>query len=472
MPFLMQEELKQKLSNNPDFVTRTISCAGGEICLYFLKSMTDKTAISKEIIEPILREEMAFDFEQLKSIICCADIKAIKREQALEYVLKNHVVIEYKNQFLVADLEKFPARTPTEPPTSPNIYGPREGFVEALATNITLIRRRLPSKNLVIENMNVGRETHTKVSILYLKNIADKKVVKEIRQKIKKIDIDGVVDSYYIAEFLKTRPHSMFEQAGYQEKPDVTVAKMLEGRIAILVDGSPIAVTVPYMLFEDLQSSNDYYTNYVYVNLIRIIRTLGIILATIVPGLYLSIRLYSYSALPLNYVIIIANSTKNLPFTPVVEVLFILLLFQVLYEVSLRLPQYLGLATSIVGALVLGDTGVKAGLISPPGVIVVAVSIMAIYTIPSQSAQLTVLRAVFVVLGATVGIFGIVGGVVYVINYINSLNIYGTPYLAPFAPLIDSDLKDGLSKKPLIDMLKRPKSIANKNANRQGRGGV
>lgn len=470
MSFLFGEELKQKLSNNIDFVVRPVETSGGQVWLYFLKSMTDKNAIAQEIIEPLTRFEENLNFEKLQGLIFSADIKEINREEVIENILKNQVVLEYNERFLCVDLEKYPMRTPTEPPTSPNIYGPREGFVEAIQVNLSLIRKRLPSKNLVIENMNVGRETNTKICLLYLKSIAEKKIVKEIKKKIKKIDIDGVVDSYYIADFLKARPHSIFEQTGFQEKPDVVVAKMLEGRVAILVDGSPIVLTLPYMIFEDLQSSNDYYTNYVYVNIVRIIRTIGIIFATIVPGLYLSIRLYSYTALPLNYVIIVANSTKNLPFTPVVEILLILLLFQILYEVSLRLPQYLGLATSIVGALVLGDTGVKAGLISPPGVIVVAVSIMAIYTIPSQASQLTILRAVFVVLGATLGIFGIIAGTVYIINYINSLNEYGTPYLAPFSPKIQADLKDGLFKRPLVDMKKRPKALGSNNQNRQGKG--
>jgi len=262
----------------------------------------------------------------------------------------------------------------------------------------------------------------------------------------------------------------MFEQVAFQEKPDIVVAKVLEGRVAIVVDGSPIVITLPYMLFEDLQSSNDYYTNYVYVNLVRIIRTIGVALATILPGLYLSTLLYSYNILPISYVIVIANSTKNLPFTPVLEISFILLLFQVLYEVSLRLPQYLGLATSIVGALVLGDTGVKAGLISPPGVVVVAVSIMAIYTVPSQSSQLTVLRVIFVFLGATMGLFGIIGGIVFVINYINTLNAYDTPFLAPFAPKVPTDLKDGIFKKSLTFMKKRPASLSPQNKNRQKEG--
>lgn len=193
--------------------------------------MTDKNAIAQEIIEPISRQKERFDFEQLQGFIFSADVKEIQKDEVLENILKNFVVIEFEGRFLCIDLEKYPARTPTEPPTSPNIYGPREGFVEAMPTNLSLIRKRLPTKNLVIENMNVGRETHTKVCMLYLKNIVNKKIVKDIKSKIKKIDIDGVVDSYYIADYLKPRPHSMFEQTGFQEKPDVVVAKCLRAEL-------------------------------------------------------------------------------------------------------------------------------------------------------------------------------------------------------------------------------------------------
>lgn len=465
----LEKKLKSMMQNNQDFISRTLLTVSGEIKLFFLKSMVDKTAIAKEIITPLLKYTGNFTFEDIsKKIIQVADVKEIKNEEIVDEILRNHIVLAFNSQFLTIDLEKYPVRTPSEPPTSPNIYGPREGFVEAISTNISLIRKRISSKNLKIENFVVGKETNTKVSVIYLKNIASKEIVKEITDKIKKINIDGIVDSYYIAEFLKKKPNSLFEQTGFQEKPDIVTAKLLEGRIAIVVDGSPMVLTLPYMVFEDLQSSNDYYTNYMYVSLIRVIRLLGILVATIIPGLYLSIRLYSYTALPLSYVIIIANSTKYLPFTPVLEILFILVLFQILYEVSLRLPQYLGLATSIVGALVLGDTAVKAGLISPPGVIIVAVSIMAIYTIPSLVSQLTILRAVFVILGATLGIMGIVGGVVYVINYVNSLNYYDTPFLAPIAPLVNDDLKDSFIKVPLSKMKNRPKSITNKNTKRLG----
>lgn len=451
MSFL--DDIKNKFNGNEDIVFRKITSVSGDIFLIFLKSMTDKNEISQQVIEPIIRTKNKFNFSDLQEkIISATEIENIDASDVIAQVLKNKVVLLFEQRLLAIDLEKHPVRLPSEPPTSPNIYGPREGFVEDIKTNISLIRKRLPTENLVIKNFQVGEETKSSVCLFYLKNIASHKVVKDITKKIKNIKLSGVIDSYYIAEFLKKKPSSMFEQIGYQEKPDIVVAKMLEGRVAIMVDGSPIVLTLPYMVFEDFQSSNDYYTNYVYVNLIRIIRTIGVIIATVIPGLYLSIRLHSYKVLPINYVITIANSTKNLPFTPVLEIIFILLLFQILYEVSLRLPQYLGLATSIVGALVLGDTGVRAGLISPPGVIVVAVSIMSIYTVPSQASILTVLRAIFVILGATVGIFGLVGGVIYFINYINTLNYYETPYLAPYAPKIKTDLKDGLFKKPLSKM--------------------
>ena len=468
MAFSFVEQAKSELGQNTDFVTREIKTDSGIISLLFLKSMTDKDEIAKQIIKPILSYNKNFDFETLKQeIILCSEMEDTDEEKFIDDILDNKIVIVLGGKAIAVDLEKVPNRSPSEPPTSPNIHGPREGFVESIKSNISLIRKRLPTKNLVVENYSVGRETKTKVQLLYLKNIADKSIVNEISKKIKAIDIDGIVDSYYIADFLKHKPYSLFEQIGFQEKPDIVVAKMLEGRVAILVDGSPIVLTLPFMVFEDFQSSNDYYTNYIYVNFIRVIRTIGLLIATVIPGVYLSIRLHSYKVLPINYIITIANSTKNLPFTPFLEIAFILLLFQVLYEVSLRLPQYLGLATSIVGALVLGDTGVQAGLISPPGVIVVALSIMAIYTVPAQASSLTILRAVFVILGATLGLFGIMCGVVYIINYVNTLNVYGTPFLAPYSPKVIADLKDAMFKKPIVEMNTRPKSLRPKNLTRQ-----
>ena len=238
------------------------------------------------------------------------------------------------------------------------------------------------------------------------------------------------------------------------------MGKMLEGKVAIIVDNSPIVLTVPFAIIEDLQYSNDYYSNHHYSSVIRFIRLIGLLISILAPGVYLALQIYHYNIIPLNFLITIADTTLGLPFTPFLEILFIFLLFQILYEVSLRLPSYLGLATSVVGALILGDTGVKAGLISPPGVIIVALAKIALYTIPEQSSQITVLQLVFLIIGGSMGLVGVVAGMVYVTNYLNGLDNFGTPYLAPYSPRVPQDLKDALSQAPLIYMKKRPKSYS------------
>lgn len=462
------EEIKKKLNNSDDVIEREILVNDKKICLLFLKSMIDKQLFVNGIVEPLINcEEKNISIATLSSkILKTFDIELKTFEDKLEEdILRNKVVLflEDSEEVLIMDIETSITRAPTEPPTSPVIQGPREGFTENINTNLALLRRRFVTSSFCIENLNIGKQTNTRVSIVYLKNIASKDVVKKIRKRLKDIDIDGIIDSHYLVAFLQDNKYSFFKQVGTTEKPDVLAAKMLEGRVGILVDGSPIALSLPFIFFEDLQNSNDYYSNSQFATLIRFIRSIGILIATILPGFYISLRLYHSKVMPIKYLVTIANSTLNLPFTPFIELIFILILFQLLYEVSLRLPRYLGLATSIVGALILGDTGVKAGLISPPSVIIVALSLIAIYTVPDQASQLTVMRFMFILIGGSLGLVGIISGMVYIINYLCNMDSYGSSYLAPYAPKIDEDLKDGMFKKSIVDMKERPKSIKNKN---------
>ena len=180
----------------------------------------------------------------------------------------------------------------------------------------------------------------------------------------------------------------MFKQIGNSEKPDIVCAKLLEGRVAILVDGSPMVLTVPFLYIEDIQSSDDYYSDNTRASFVRWVRMISIVISILTPALYIAIILHHYKAIPLKFLITIINTTKGLPLTPFAEILFVLLLFEILYEASLRMPKYLGMALSIVGALILGDTAVKAGLISPPAVMIVAISGLSIYCIPDQAPQL------------------------------------------------------------------------------------
>lgn len=464
------QELKTALNESSDFAYRYFKKNGSEIGFVFLKSITDQNLLSSAIYYPLQTFEETLNIDVLKNrILKCADIKEAKEDEIIDEILNGKVIMltNFSSTILAVDLLKFATRIPSEPPTSPVIQGPREGFVEDIQTNITLLRRRLKTKDLVLKTMKVGSQSQTKVVVTYLKSTARKEVVDEVIRRINNIQIDGIIDSYYILSFLENRPNSLFKQVGSAEKPDIIVSKMLEGKVAIMVDNSPIVLTVPFAIIEDLQNSNDYYTNYHYSTVIRIIRVIGLLLAILAPGVYLALQIYHYNIIPLNFLITIADTTLGLPFTPFLEIIFIFLLFQILYEVSLRLPSYLGLATSIVGALILGDTGVKAGLISPPGVIIVALSKIALYTVPEESSQITVLQLVFLVLGGSMGLVGIVAGMVYLMNYLNCIDSYGTPYLAPYSPRIPSDLKDAVAQVSLVNMKKLPKTYRPRKENRK-----
>lgn len=478
---LLSNKIQQLIKDNPDIVDRQIKCQGTTLHLLFLKSMINQDYFVNGILKPILdfnldnkqqflenTNNKLVDYELLQNqILLTSSIEKNEniRDISTE-VFRNKVLIFLENEqsFLSVDIEEYPVRLPTEPPTSAVVKGPREGFVEDIKTNLTLLRRRFSTENFVYKEVKVGRYSNTRIAIAYIKDIASKSIVYSVKNKLEKIDIDGIIDSYYILKFLESKKHSIFKQVGTSEKPDVVSSKLLEGRVAIIVDNSPIVLTVPFLFLEDIQSSNDYYSSNYYSTFVRIIRIFGIFLAIIGPGLYLSLRFYHYISMPYKFLVTIANSTQTIPLPPFLEIAFILLLFQILYEVSLRLPRYLGLATSIVGALILGDTGVKAGLISPPGVLIIALSMIAIYTVPDQSDQLNLLRAAFIILGGAFGIFGLIAGTIFVFAYMNSINSFGTPYLAPYSPFVKSDLKDSIYKGDITSMKTRPKSIPNNNS--------
>ena len=469
MPFLNVkteiEKIKKSFHMGCDFGERLLTKEQGTVGFVYLKSMVDNLLFSQSIYLPLEKFEGDLNATILTNkVIQCNDVRQIQESEVVDCILKGGVVLIFQNgDYLNVDIQKFPSRIPSEPPTSPVIQGPREGFVEDIKTNMTLLRRSIRSKELVLKPFFVGKYSNTQVVVAYIDGIADKSIVDKVCQKIEKISIDGIIDSFYVLSFLQDRPNSLFKQIGNTEKPDVVSAKMLEGKVAIIVDNSPIVLTVPFVIFEELQNSNDYYTNHHYSSLVRVIRMLGVLIAIISPGLYLALELYHYNLLPLNFLITIADTAQGLPFTPFLEILFIFLLFQVLYEVSLRLPSYLGLATSIVGALILGDTGVKAGLISPPGVIIVALAKIALYTIPEQASQVSVLQVIFIILGGSLGLGGLVAGMVYFVNYLNTIDSFGTPYLAPYSPRVPEDLKDGDFKSPINDMKSRPQTFKNKN---------
>lgn len=464
--------LRNQFSYGKELIIRKFNIQDIECMVVYIIGLTSVKDVSNFMIKPALEYDGDIDksknvLDEILSSICM--VSEVAKETSFDTIIaellkgKCALFVNNEAEALVLAVDEMKERSISEPPTSAVLKGPRSGFVENIKTNISCIRKIVGSSHLRSDIMSVGRYTSTQVAVVYIEGIADKKIVDKIKKKISSIDIDGVIDSYYITSFLEEHSDSMFKQVGTCEKPDIASAKLLEGRVAILVDGSPIVLTLPYLLIEDLQNSDDYYSVQSRATMLRILRTLGLFITLLLPGTYIAIVLHHYKAIPLKFLITIINTTSGLPLTPFAEILFVLVLFEILYEASLRMPSYLGLALSIVGALILGDTAVKAGLISPPSVMLVAVSGMTLYTIPEQAPQLSILRLAFTLAGGFLGLFGVVALFLYFLFYLNDFDSYGVPYLAPLSPYIRSDMKDSIYKVDLIHMKTRPMSLGGKN---------
>ena len=471
------EEIKTLLHDSSDLKSRTVQFFGLDVTICYIVDIIDNMLLNDTLIEPMLQYQLEANekpIEALKDKILSSNqlTEFLDEQSAVDKMVTGNalILVDGESVILGCDIEKITVRAVAEPPTSVVIKGPREGFNESLKYNLALVRRRVKSNDLVVKSMEIGELTKTQVCLVYFNSVADKRVVKQIEKRLKNIKIDGIVDSHYLVSYLQKNPKSLFKQVGDAEKPDILVGKMLEGRVGIMVDGSPIVLTLPFILIEDLQNADDYYSQPIRVAFVRIIRFIGVVLAVLLPGIYVALEKYHYKILPTEFLVTIMNTTQGIPFSPFVELLFVVLLFEILYEANLRMPQYFGMAMSIVGALVLGETAINAGLVSPPAVMIVALSGITFYIIPSQAAQFSILRLLALVIGAAVGLYGILIFCVFIISYLSSFDSYQSAYLAPTAPFIRDDQKDLFKREIIKEMRKRPTSISNNRNNQTRRG--
>lgn len=463
----LKENLKTALNESDDLITREFTSGGTPCAIFYLDGLTDKELLERDVLTPLITSTEPPTADNLDGLLYfCEQPVPVADDDCPQTVADGDVVLSLNGENFVVSLRKFEKRSISEPPTSSVLKGPREGFIEEIKTNVSMIRRRIKSPALTVKNLKIGRYSNTAVSLVYLTGVADDKIVNEVERKIQSIDIDGVIDSAYVTSFIQGRRHTFFSQVGDTEKPDVAAAKILEGRIVIFVDGSPMALTLPFILFEDLQDGYDYYSEDWRAGMIRFFRLMGALLTVLLPGAYVALQSYHYHLLPLKFMITLLAATDGIPFPPAIEMLFVLLLFEILNQASIRMPRFMGISLSIVGAIVLGDTAVKAGLISSPAVLVSALSAIGIFCVPDQVGALSILRLLFLLVSAVIGLFGIVIMMLMLIAYLVSLESFGASYLAPYAPRITPDLKDAMLKEGTFNMRTRPYSIPNKNRTR------
>ena len=462
-------QLQKTYQNDDDFTIRQVDC-GMPLTLCFLDSMCSDIKISNYVVEPLTYGEKTTDFECIKKRLTTG---AIVKEPAnffdvLDVISNGYTVILSEQNCIAVDTRTTLARAIIEPPTSMVMRGPREGFIEDAKTNLTLIRKRLKTADLKVTTLNVGKYTNTTVFVCYLSSIAEKKVVDEVVQQVQKINIDGVLDASYLSRYIDKNKTALFRRVGMTEKPDVAVGKMLEGRVALIVDGSPMVLTVPYLYVEDLQSPGDYYEDNTMTSLNRILRFISVLASVLLPSLYVCLQMYNYQIIPLKFLITVLNSTQAIPFSPLAEMILIIVIFDILREANLRMPSAVGISLSLVGAIVLGDAAVKAGLIGAPAVMIGALSGIGLFTMPDNTLILSLLRLAITYIAGVMGILGVILSMMVILFYLCSMQEYHTPFLAPFTPTMDNDKQDAVLNKPLVSWKKRPKSIPNKNTTRRG----
>ncbi len=459
--------LKEILQAEDIFVHRFRTRDGVLCAAVYADGITDKELFGRLAAQPLALAEAPKTRERAAETLLFPETKeADDAETAAAEILAGNpaLFIDGIRGGIVLGTKKTAQRAVMEPQTAITVKGPREGFIEDVKTNMGLIRKRLKTPALRFETMSIGKQSATVVCIAYLKGIADEKLVRKACARIAAVQIDGVPDSSYIAQFLSDRPLSVFKQAGTTEKPDIFCAKMLEGRIGILVDGSPIALTLPYMLAEDFQSAQDYYVSPARATVSRILRLTAVMVSLFLPAIYVAAQLFKLQMIPLGLLMTISGGIRGIPLSPSLEMFLLLVILEVLIEASIRMPKYVALALSVIGALVLGDTAVKAGIVSSPAIIIIALSGISAYTVPDLTGTLSVLRLAYIVAAGSIGTYGIVlltGALAY---YLVSGDSWGTPLLAPFSPLIAHDLRDAVYKADLWSLRERPKVF--KPANR------
>lgn len=460
--------LKQAFSDCSDVVFRFLRVHNRPAMVLFIDGLVDATQISEGVLQSLLDER---NVDALISEVSTSSLdETTDLAEVQNLVLTGSAVLlcEGLSTGYVLNIRGGERRGVEEPATESVIRGPREGFTENLRTNTALIRFRIRSSQLKMVSFLVGRRTKTPVVLTYLEGLARPEIIEEAKRRLAAIDIDGVLETSYLEEIIEDHPSSPFPQFQYTERPDTAAGQLLEGRFAILVDGTPFALIAPATFWQLMQASEDYYERYVFTNFLRMLRFALMLLALFLPSFYIATITFHPEMLPTSLLLSIAAAREAIPFPVLVEALIMEISFEALREAGVRLPKTVGQAVSILGALVIGQAAVQAGIVSAPMVIVVAMTGIASFTMPRFNLAISIrlLRFPLMLLAGTLGLVGIVAGVYVIIHHASRLQSFGVPYLSGIAPFHSRDLKDIFIRAPRGRMKTRPVSLTGETSQR------
>ncbi|MDK2933590.1 MAG: spore germination protein [Clostridiales bacterium] len=481
--------VKETLGESSDIVIREFHAGEGgkfHLGVMYTDGLADKKLVQDFILEALMLDLRKIDidssvllkknsFEILKDLVLpVGEMKEISDfDNFFTHLLSGNTVIlmDGYGKGLVVNSRGWEERGVQEPSSQTVVRGPKDGFTETLRINTALIRRRIKDPNLWIETKPIGRRTKTDVAVVYIKEVANDKIVEEVHKRLDNIDIDGILESGYIEELIQDETFTPFPTMINTERPDIVAAGLLEGRIAILVDGTPFALLLPALFVHFFQASEDYYQRFDIGTLLRMLRYLSFFLTLLVPSVYVAATTFHQEMLPTPLLISLAAQREGVPFPAVVEAMMMEVTFEILREAGVRMPRAVGQAISIVGALVLGEAAVQAGIVSPVMVIVVSITAISSFVSPTFNMAIAtrIIRFIFMLLAATFGLYGIAVGLLAMALHLCSLRSFGIPYMSPMAPLIAADQRDTIIRFPHWAFFKRPRLINQKDMTRQQR---
>ncbi|MVO98357.1 spore germination protein [Paenibacillus lutrae] len=474
----LMEYMKEQLTDNEDIVYQSFLIHGHTCVLIYIESIIN-VPVMQERIAAILIQESTLQankenlVERLDqgTLIPLPSVLAQTTEDAVNQLVQGKVLLclNEAHRIYLFDLVKYEKRAVSESKNELVVIGPQEAFIEDINTNLSLLRHKIKHPDLKTIRYEVGTYTKTIIYIVYIEGLCKPAIVRELDQQLNKISIDGVLGISYTAELMKKGTRTPFPQFQYTERPDSVAASLLEGRVGIMQDGTPSALLVPVTLFSLMQSSEDYYQSYMSASWIRIVRMFFAAISMLLPSLYVAITTFQPEMIPTELLVTISAARENIPFSALTEALIMELTFEGLREAGTRIPKPVGQTISIIGAIVIGQAAVQAGIVSAPMVIVVSVTGIASYIIPHFELGLAfrLLRFPLLIIGGTTGLIGVFITTFIVFGHLANLSAFGAPYMQPLAPLVFKDWKDIFVRVPAPVMKTRTTAYTTRNPRRQ-----
>ncbi len=448
-------------------------------CIMYINDMIDKALVTDNVIKPMLlstsldSKTNAID-KIMNHVLMTSSIENTTSVDKITHAIiigDTVLFIDGFNEALIISSIGWQTRSISEPESERVLRGPREGFTESLNMNLTMIRRRLVTNNLKFKFRFLGKESNTKICICYIDGIVNKQILDEVNRRLDAINIDGILGTGNIVEIIKDNTYCPFKTVGGTERPDVVAGKLLEGRIAIVIDGTPFVLTIPYIFIEYFQSSEDYYINFYYASINRILRVLSFIITISAPAIYVAVTTFHQEMIPTAFIKSIASARQGVPFPTFLEMLLLLVAFELLRETGIRMPSSVGTAISVVGGIVLGSAAVEARIVSAPVVIILAITAITGLTTPKIKGPEIIIRLIFLLLSSLLGFYGYMFGIIALLILLFQLRSFGVPYMLNLTNINLDNLKDTILRANWNDLIYRPKYIAPNNRVRNDPGG-